>query len=302
MTSPGTTTTRSGSSRSPATPRDHAEATFGEDDAEYKLTYSVVGRPDIAATDLAGFALDQFEASTAPGLWPQIAKTDLIADIRATRADTLQVNQNSSQFCGPTSIVYELVSRQPRRYVDLCRQLYETGGFWSRTYRVDAPEGLRNGPVGQSMSPADWMLIATMRDNENAVFGVSPDADGALAGIQGMTTHWEMEGWTSEILLYDNVDNSTTFVWGEFDAIRHADSVYQGGGVAFIMIHADLLEVADSTIPPWPTHWVVYRGGLNIDDSAGRIQLSVYSWGQIYNVDVTLSRFEDCMFGTVTGY
>jgi hypothetical protein len=275
---------------------------FTEDDAAYELTYHVSDRSDLAAVNRVELELQGFEASTAPGVWLNIAKADLVADMRATIADPVrQVDQVNSQFCGPTSIVFELVRRMPRRYVRLCRSLYETGTFRSRTHAVTASEGLRATSVGQGMSVADWVLIATMRESENAVFGVDPNASGAVAGVQGLTTHWEMEGWTAEMLLKQNTAISTTFVWGEMDAIRYAERVFAAGGVAFVMIHADLLSTDDSSfIPPWPTHWVVYNGGLAEWD--GRIAFNVYTWGENKLVSKPADRFESCMFGIVTGF
>lgn len=277
----------------------HGTATFRQDEADYRLTYRVIERPDITADDLATFAIDQFEASSAPGVWPQIAKPTLIAELRERRSDATHVSQVHSDFCGPTSIAYELVRTQPRRYVDLCRQLYETGGFWSRTHRVDAPSGLRTKQVGQGMEAADWMLIATMRDDENAIFSVSPDASGLIRGAQGLTTHWEMEGWTSEILLKDDVASRTTFVWGEIDALRYAQQVWAGGGSAFFMIQSDMLRQPSRVVPPWPDHWVVYQGGL--DETGGRVRFDVYTWGTQRSLDITADHFERCMFGIVTG-
>ena len=139
-----------------------------------------------------------------------------------------------------------------------------------------------------------------MRNAENAIFGTSPDNDGVLSQIQGLTTHWEMEGWTSSVLLKDNVANSTTFIWGEFDAIRYAHQVWQAGGNAFIMIHSDMFQAPDGIVPPWPDHWVVYAGGLT--ESGDRITFQVYSWGQVYTIDNSRDHFENCMFGNVTGF
>jgi hypothetical protein len=275
---------------------------FNEDGAEYELTYQVVDRSDLSATDRVEFELQSFEAATAPGVWPNIAKADLVADIRATLADPIrQVDQNTSQFCGPTAIAFELIRRMPRSYVRICRALYERGSFQARTHTVTASQGLRAASVGQGMSVADWMLIATMRESENAVFGVDPNASGATAGLQGLTTHWEMNGWTSEILLKQNTAISTSFIWGEMDAIRFAERVYAAGGVAFIMIHDVLLSTDDSSwVPPWPTHWVVYQGGLV--ESGGRIDFDVYTWGSVRHISKSADRFESCMFGIVTGF
>lgn len=278
----------------------HATVRFTGDGADYTLTYSVIDRSDISPVDQASFAIDQFEYSTMPSMWPWLDKAQIIADLRQRRWYPTSINQMNSNFCGPTSIVFELARTQPRRYVNLCRQLFETGGFWSRTKRVNAPEGLRSSQVGQNMRPADWMLIATMRNEENLLFGTAPDSDGPQSMIEGVTTPWEMKGWTSEILLKDNVANSNTFVWGEFDAIRHAHQVWASGGSAFIMVNAAIFSVPNGVVPPWPDHWIVYAGGL--DESGGRIRFSVYSWGNYHAFDLSLEHFENCMFGIVTGF
>ena len=280
-----------------------AVGVFDQDGADYRLTYTVTDRSDLPATDVVEQEIQDFEASEAPGVWAAVDKAALIADLRATVADPNEVNQASSMFCGPTSIVYALVRTEPRRYVRLCRSLFETGSFESRTYTVTASEDLRSASLGQGMSVADWLLIATMRESENAIFGVDPDAGEVLGGLQGLTTPWEMDGWTQEILLKDTTAISTTFLWGEQDAIRYAEDVVAAGGVAFMMIHDVLLtDDDDSTVPPFPTHWVVYRGGLVIDEDAGTIDFDVYTWGGEPHVSKSLDRFESCMFGIVTGF
>ena len=287
----------------PAAETADAVGVFDQDGADYQLTYTVVDRGEIDATDRVEAELQAFEASTADGVWSRIDKAALIADVRATIADPVsEVYQSSSSFCGPTAIVVELVSRMPLRYVRLCRSLYETGSFAGRSCTVTASDGLRDTSAGQGMSLADWMLIATMRESENAVFGVDPDAGTALGGIQGLTTPWEMRGWVSEILLEQNTAISTTFLWGEMDALRYAEEVYEADGVAFLLIHDALLDKTDdeSTVPPWPTHWVAYRGGLTEADA--RVGFWEYSWGSVDWVAKTPDRLESCLFGIVTGF
>jgi hypothetical protein len=286
----------------PASDVSHGTGDFTQDEANYRLTYSVSDRSDLTPAGMLEWTLQNFESSTTPGVWPQIDKAALMSDVRATVADPEgQVYQARAQFCGPCSIIVELAKNMPRRYVRVCQELYETGTFYGRSNAVSASSDLRATNVGQDMSPADWLLAATMRDDENAIFGVSPDSTGIVSDIQGMTTHWEMEGWAGEILYKDNTANSTTFVWGERDAITYAEQVYAGGGVAFVMIDSDLItNPGGDSNPLVPDHWVVYRGGLGFNND--RIQFRVWSWAQFYDVDVPLGRFEDCMFGTVTGF
>jgi hypothetical protein len=123
-----------------------------------------------------------------------------------------------------------------------------------------------------------------------------------MNGVEGLTTPWEIEGWTREVLCKVNAATSTTFLWGEMDALRYADRVHRAGGVAFLLIHHALLDNDDQTsfVPPFPTHWVAYRGGLSEAD--GRVSFSVYTWGQDQPIDRTADRMESCLFTVVTGF
>lgn len=276
-----------------------ATASFIGDGADYTLTYSVVDRPDLDRTDLATFAADRFAEASAPGLWPSIAKADLVDNLRARRRDVLEIDQERSNFCGPTSIVYELARLQPQRYVELSRQLYETGGFWSRSKRIDAPPSLRHDDVGQKMDPADWMLIATMRNAENVLVGVKARARGLMSGLQGITHPWEIKEWAQQILLYDDVEVDTCFLFGKLDAMRAGHAAYEAGGSAFVLLNLAVLKDGERRVPPYPDHWVVYQGGLEI--AGDRVRFDVYSWGRIISLDLSMKRFKRSVYTVVTG-
>jgi hypothetical protein len=275
-------------------------APFAEDDGDYSMTYSVSDREDLAGTDLADWAADLFERSTNNGLWKAIDKSALVTNVRARRQAAESIDQVKSNFCGPTSVAYELARTQPRRYVELCRQLFETGGFWARSNRVEASDKLRADNVGQGMEPADWMLIATMRDSENNLFKVESDSTGIMSGLQGMTFPWEVKGWAEEILLKDDVEIKTCAVFGELDAIKKCQAVYDEGGSAFILLNMAVLKKGEKPIPPIPDHWVVFQGNLDVSDADNVVAFDVYTWGRIMPLRLTRKRFEQSIFCVVT--
>lgn len=282
---------------------DHATASFTRDGANYQLAYRVIDVPDI---DPVQAAIEAFQQSTRPGVWPYIQKAALLADIQATVLNPFLVNQSSTPLCGPTAIVFELVSKQPARYVSICQSLYETGQFQSRTKVVRPADRLRESKIHQGISVADWMLIATLRDTENLLFPVDANSSGLANNIAGITTPWEMKSWIYEILGYDQVDFESTFVYGEFDAMRKAHAARRQGGVAFLLIDASMLQGSAPAIA-YPNHWVSYLGNLQIDDGvwyqhdSGHIRFDCYSWGSKRSVDLGEGPFEDYMWGVVTG-
>jgi hypothetical protein len=280
----------------PAAPAQHATAGFSEDEASYTLSYSVGLRLMPPSFDLVQQAIVAFEQSTHPGVWPQLDKATLIDDLRATVLNPLQVQQRSTPLCGPAAVAYELVSRQPQRYVWICQALYETGQFEARTRQVKPSATLLNSGIAETISIADWLLLASLRDDENWLLPV--DADSRPLAL-GVTTPWEMRDWAFDILGYDATNYDGTVFTGEIDAIRIAQKAWERGGVAFLNIDANLLQGDDPK--HIPDHWVAFTGGLQIDDASETISFTCYSWTKIHTVSMKQADFAKYMFGVVTG-
>lgn len=234
----------------------------------------------------------------------QPVQKEIIADIIENLANPASVKQNSTPLCGPAAIIYELVRKNPAKYISICQTLYETGQFKIGGKTVRPNTRLLNDRKHSSMGAADWMLMATMRDAENAIF---PVTSGSNSFVLGVTTPWEMKGWTKDLLGYQNVSYISTAVYGEFDAMRQAARAVSKGGVAFPMIHADLVRNKRPTVD-YPNHWVAYTSGLRIDEGvwyshdSGNIQFNCYSWDRLWQIKVDEGAFEDGMFGVVIAY
>nr|MBC8489760.1 hypothetical protein [Bacteroidota bacterium] len=236
--------------------------------------------------------IKNFRNSTVPGVWLNINKTELIDDMINKLNNPFKVDQGSTPFCGPGSIIFELVSRYKTKYVQLCQSLYETGKFKAITVDIAPSETLKNSQVRKGISVADWMLLASLRDTENVLFTVESDS----SDIVGITTPWEMKGWINELLCFTNPNFDSTTIYGEIDAIREAEKSLNSKGVAFLLIDSALISKTKPTVY-YPNHWVSYLGNLIISNT---IKFDCYSWGDKYNVDVGESEFEDCLWGVVT--
>lgn len=290
---------RLGTATISVTPTNHATAQFKEDGANYTLQYSVSSLLVPQEFDLVQQEIILFEQSTSAGTWSHIPKADLIADIKKTIANPFNVQQVNTPLCGPAAIVFELVRKQPKRYVQICRQLWETGKFQARTETIEPSDTLLNSPIkdeGNKISLADWMLMTALRDTANAIFDVDSTSGNFVMGI---TTPGEMEGWTFELLGRDTVDFISTYTFEEIDAMQTAQKLWAAGGVAFLMIDADLLRNKAAGVIP--THWIVFLGGLTIDKASEIISFQCYSWGKEIPVSKKQDDFEDYLFGVVTG-
>jgi hypothetical protein len=258
-------------------------------------------------------AIAAFGQSTAPGLWPHLDKQKLVAEMRLRVNDPFKVNQGKQPFCGPASILFELIRKQPLRYVQICRDLFEQGGFQAKTKQINASTRLRQESKGDlQMGQADWLVLATLRDAENLLFPVDPDAPEIMRNLSGMTKSWEMKGWVREILGYERVKYNHTYLLGDLGALRNADRVIETGGVAFMLVTADgLLGQAiprKEELPvALPNHWItlisnvaIQKGTFGRHDS-GQVSFDVFTWAKKMHVDAGEGPFERFLWGIVTG-
>ncbi|MBD1895080.1 hypothetical protein [Coleofasciculus sp. FACHB-129] len=263
--------------------------------------------PNLTDLQQAQQAIADFEQSSAPSVWSSLDKQQVIADMRSRLIDPFQVNQGGQPFCGPASIVFELVRKQPLKYVQICRSLFEIGGFQARTRYIQASPRLRQSQGRLRMGMADWMLLATLRESENLIFPVEPNAPNIIRNLGGMTKSWEMKGWVKEVLGYRQFKYAHTYIYGEFDAMREAAEVIASGGVAFALVTAEGLLSNKPPLLPYPTHWISLLGNIVIQPGkpwhhdSGHISFDIYTWARKMHVDAAEGPFEDYFWGIVMG-
>lgn len=277
-------------------------AKFNLDDSDYTLAYTVC-ETTLALQDDVNQLLDEFRYSNITGVWPKIDKNQLIEDIRAIVANPLRVNQGRAPLCGPASVVYELVKKEPARYIRICRELYEKGSFPTRSKTYSASSNLSNSKLRIGITPANWILMTTIIEHVNLILNFDADSWDLAYGSHELF----MKEWVKEILLYDRVDWTPTYTYGEFDALRQAKRAYDSGGVAFFTIHSALVGNPPPLVALAGNHWVAYAGNLYIDEGkwyvwdSGHVKFDCYTWGEIRTVDTDEGTFEDYFFGVVTG-
>jgi hypothetical protein len=271
------------------------------------MTASSPKKSDPSAQALT--ALTAFAQSTQPGVWPYLDKAQMVREMRAHLRHPYGVNQGHQPFCGPASVLFELVRKFPLRYVELCRSLYETGGFQAKTQFIQTSERLRHASKDiVNLGPADWMVLASLRESENLIFPVEPNAPELIRNLAGMTKSWEMLGWVREVLGYDHADYLHTYVLRDLTALKKAQAVIDQGGVAFGLITANAL--LSPTPPPVmaPNHWVTLVGNIEIKKGtfgrhdSGQVSFDVFTWAKKVRIDVSEGVFEDAFWGVVLGW
>ncbi len=263
--------------------------------------------PSLTPIQQAQQALTDFEQSNVAGVWPSLDKKQVVAQMRSRIDDPFQVNQGAQPFCGPASIAFELVRKQPLRYVHICRSLFETGSFAGYTQSITASNRLRQSRGKLRMPQADWMLLATLRESDNLILPVEPNAPELLRNLAGITKPWEMKGWLREILGYPQTKYSFNYIFGEFKALDEATNVIAAGGVAFALISAEGLLENKASLLPVPNHWITLLGNISIQKGrlwqrdSNHVNFDVYSWAKKIHVDAEGGHLQDYFWGVVMG-
>lgn len=256
--------------------------------------------PDPNLVEQALQAIAAFEQSPVPGIWPAIQKPQLIEEMRSRVQDSFQVNQGKQPFCGPASFLFELIRRDPVKYVQICRNLYQLGGFSTKTKWISSSPNLIADQGNPEMPVSDWMVLSTLRESENLIFPVQTNSPDIIRNIAGMTNPWEMQGWVQEIFGYRNIQFAQAFLTGDLQVIQQAANIINSGGIAFALVTSEGLLYGDPPLIPFPSHWVALLGNVSLQ-TPGRVSFDIFTWARKMHVDVPESRFKSHFWGVVTG-
>ncbi|MDX2232513.1 MAG: hypothetical protein NW220_22975 [Leptolyngbyaceae cyanobacterium bins.349] len=248
----------------------------------------------------ADAAIADFAASVTPGVWTLLNKSTLVKEMRDRVRNPYLIGQGGQPFCGPASVVFELVRKQPLRYIEICSYLYLLGGFHSLSEYIPSSDDLRRATHGNlQMGQVDWMILSTFRDMENSLFPVEPNAPDLIRNLAGMTKSWEMCGWIREILGYKTAECTYAFLHNDLQALKKANAVIQQGGVAFALVTAEGMLTDKPPLIPLPTHWIGLVGNIAIQPDT--IGFDIYTWSRKMRLQMDHVSFKKYFWAVVTG-
>jgi len=256
--------------------------------------------PDAQLVQQAEAAIADFEKSIAPGAWPFLDKATIIADLRSRVRDPFQINQGGQPFCGPASVLFGLIRKQPLHYVEICRSLFLVGGFQGATQYIASSDELRQNSRGNlQMGQADWMVLSTLRDIEHTLFPVEPNAPEMIRNITGMTKSWELKGWMREILGYKSVNYYQAYLSNDVEALNQAIAVVNAGGIACALITAEGMLTDKPPMVPFPSHWIGLLGNVAIQGD--QISFDIYTWSRCMRLTMDMGSFKKYFWAAVSG-
>jgi hypothetical protein len=258
--------------------------------------------PTIPPKQAALTALDDFDRSSHPGRFTRIDKAKLITQIKARINDPTVMYQGQENLCGPVAVLVALAQKNPARYVQMARSMYEEGKFAATPDYVIKPGShlyTMATPASMTGADVDWMLAASMRDHENAVFDMDPGDK-----VAAYTTPGEVKKWFSKLLQCPRTNYESCYVYGEKAALQAGATALANGAAVALMIDANFLP---GNNPSWwdqatnlPNHWVLLQ---KVDSASAPYNFTVFTWGRVQPISgMSQGRLEDLLWGVVIGY
>lgn len=235
--------------------------------------------------------------------------------------DVFEVQQDSLGYCGNATIEFSMAYTQPRRFVEACRAVFETGAVVGQYHVLRTSLDLRRSPSPTreyedsswlakickkkyTIPEGDWMFMAHLEDTDDLWDWEDENGDDVPdpvpnSAIRGITFEDLQEGsysvgrlfWIREVLGLSDGDKSQSSSTTGVDCLRHAADAVRNGGIAILDIDTQLITVDDPTdiSSPFEHNHVVSlyedSSGTVLDESGGTFTFKVHSWGKSYSID-----------------
>lgn len=232
-----------------------------------------------AGERVAADRICDFMKGTGNGYFPNLNRDKVGVDLLMRVGNPGVMDQDRAGLCGPFAFIYGLASDKPLTYADYAIDLYEKGKASIGNIDVSPSRNCRNASLPSSMSPADWLTVASLRDSTNLWFDVDHDEDSfwnnaaAGASVSDIKDWFKKSGYVdikSEDNMLYNLDSSD---------IDDLNRYYNEGRRIILAINAAMLMADKQTET---THKANHIVGLTspIARTPQGIQLTVFTWGR----------------------
>ncbi|GAA0661177.1 hypothetical protein GCM10009535_45880 [Streptomyces thermocarboxydovorans] len=247
-------------------------------------------------------AVDAFRARTASGPW-QLDRNEVADRLGDLVGDPDKLDQDSLNLCGPAAFVRLWLQRDPLAVVRFAAELYDSGeASIGGAYSVEPGDDSLLGQDYAALKamagpgfcpPADWMMLGSLRDSENAFFDFEgrPDED-----VSAATSAGEVADWLRATGLYGEVseEGNYFFTKGLDHLLALAPSTNRD---IALLIHAHVLDQAnivngakkssDFILNAFPNHFIVLTARVQ-PVPGDQLQMTYWTWG----LPVTTATFD----------
>jgi len=240
---------------------------------------------------------------------------------RTTKGKPWMIDQGGTPLCGVAIIFYLLAKKERDAYKKSALELHRIGFSQNHEYVIEpsdktiyemnpsSQEYPSSGNTKDSRMPrVDWITMVSAR-NKESLFGYTGKSDQVASAINlpSMVVKFQ-----KELLGYSNVIDNTYIVMDynsdKLNWLIEMQKAYQEGYSVSILIDSDMLKdkpshfAAADNPASWRFHWIIYEGGLFVDDTTNTYTFSYWCWGdRIKTHAFKKDNFNSNFFGYIKG-
>jgi hypothetical protein len=235
------------------------------------------------------------------GFFPHLNRDRVGIDLLLRVGNPEIMNQDKAGLCGPFAFVYGLASDSPQTYVRFAAELYEKGVSRIGDLWIKPSDGCRNCSLPDSMSPADWLTVASLRDSTNVWFDVDHDVDSFWNNQAASATVGDIEKWFEQSG-YTDVKSEDNLVEGlDPSDIDDLNRYYSEGRRVILAINDAMLYAARQSETTYKGNHIVGLISLIARTPQG-VRLTVFSWGRKVAIPQGGPLSEKDFLGNLYGY
>ncbi len=212
------------------------------------------------------------------------------------------IDQGYTSTCGMADAAMVLACLDAGAYAQAIKDLYLNGSAKVGDYNITPTGWLFQTSVSfnyykRSGCPAaDWILLSSLRDNENKI-GYGGHLDKGSENIAGINFPSEVDGILTKMGFQTTSYMNPLVSGGGIHELKLIQSTFSAGTSKIIML-VNYKNMKESTTWSFMSnHYVVYAGGLVIDENQKTAQFKVWTWGGEATVNTTFESFRDNFYG-----
>ncbi len=230
--------------------------------------------------------VNQFMANaTLAKVWPHVDKLDFASGLLSRVDDPNRIHQAGTPMCGPSALLRSIALNDPDAFAQAGIDLFSKGTAKIGNLSVQPANEVKQAPVPANTNPADWVMLASLRDTSNWFLSPAGWFGNNLAGITLPST---IEKWFKDAG-YTKVINDTSLLGGDIPMVksmcskRAGDLLGAGYNVA-MLVDSNVLKSSNQNdiISMYPDHWVVLTSAITnagTTDYSKPCSFEIYTWG-----------------------
>lgn len=250
----------------------------------------------LPASGPAADELRQFRADWRASAFTQVNAAEVLADAaRIVAHPRNSIAQMDTGACGPAAVEFELVARQPGQFVRAVHSIADTGGFNTADgTRYAAHEPLRTGRPNPSVSPANWLFMATLKDSANAVRITGSTRANDTAWISSPA---DVDNWLAHVVGFRKTTATAILrpITTGKKVMPKAVKVMQSGGAVVLLVDSSI--VGNKPGLSNPNHYVNL---LDWSSTSKSVTFTTATWGGVRKVHMSWSRFDSLTWDVLT--